>query len=214
MYKYKNLLVANKLLHYRTLFLTSVTKNNPYYGKTHTELTQEEQDDRDSYFKHRYNTCTGCCSIIYHSEWINYSSTIWPSEFKYVTFENLLKLDLYNRYQCKPYYEDYIFRIDDFSNTVNIQGNYDITPIYNGLEYRSDDLTINDLPVHYIRGYLNNKTNGKKHVLHLQFAFNIKKYIDMFNYVLACYYRRLKYILFCYLPLELIKEILLLTSLV
>ena len=193
MLKFNNLLLENRLILYRKDFEKII--GNKFYGREWSDLTLNEQtNERADYFRYRYTTCRGCCSVIYI-----------PS-----TISNY---DLYNRYQFKPLYEDFYFRVKDFSHLVQITGKYDIMQVNNGLQYKSDDLYLNGLPVNYIHGYLNNVKNGRDKVLHLQFSFNLKRYIDMINYVLACYYRRLKYILFSYLPLELIKEILTMTSL-
>ena len=72
-------------------------------------------------------------------------------------------------------------------------------------------LTLNNIPMQFIKRRCIMKPERACNCYSTYFIFNISPYCDMINYILKC--KKYKYILFYYLPNELIRTILHLTSL-
>lgn len=194
MLAFKNELLVNKLHIYKYEFRLSLLNN--YLNQNEITLNHEDYD--------KYIVRVGICNCVHNCATIHY-------ECDYFDIKNLhsnvffLK-NLYHKCRYNHIYENFYH-----SNNVciiNITGNYQIKEIYNGIEYVSDDLYLNNIPIEKLQKYKKNRRN----MIHWKFTFNLEKYSQMVDYVLASYYRRFKYILFRYLPLELIQYILYLTS--
>jgi hypothetical protein len=192
MLAFKNELLVNKLKIYKDEFRLSLL--NYYLNQNEITLNNEDYD--------KYIVRVNICNCLANSAKIQYEH---DNNMKYWSNSGYLG-NLYHKCKYNPIYEN-LYHIENI-RIINITGNYEIKEIYNGIEYVSDDLYLNNIPIKKLQKYKKNRRD----LIHWKFSFNLEKYSQMVDYVLASYYRRFKYILFRYLPLELIKYILYLTS--
>jgi hypothetical protein len=143
-------------------------------------------------------------------------------------YRNKIKtLDLYNiyknyhlhnekynkRYDKNKMNESLWFNVKTGGDLIHITGNYCIERTQYGYYYTPNTtLYLNNISVKYINLSVHNTHNSRDICIKLNFVYNLTTYCNMIDYVLVCYYRRFKYILFSYLPIEIIEYILYLSS--
>lgn len=199
MLTFKNELLFNKLNIYKDEFRLSLL--NYYLNQNKITLNHQDYD--------KYIVKVGICNCVANCAKIHYERDY---EFEYYNRKKYIHRDvkflgnLYHKCRYNHIYENF-YHSNDVC-IINITGNYQIKKINNGIEYVSDDLYLNNIPIKKLQKYKKNRRN----LIHWKFTFNLEKYSQMVDYVLTSYHRRFKYILFRYLPLELIKYILYLTS--
>lgn len=195
MLTWKDDLLVNKLKIYRDNFRLFLL--NQYLGENEITL------NRDKYDKHivRKGWCNclhNCAKIQY--EYDNYYK--WGDDCSYYAYLN----NLYHNCKYNPIYEHLYY--ENGINIISVTGTYQIKKVINGVDYVSNNLYLNNIPVKNLSIY----QRKKRGLIHVKFSFDLERYSKMIDYVLASYYRRFKYILFRYLPIEIIKHILYLTS--
>ena len=233
--QFKDLLIQNRHSTYqqqiRKEFGTPVTrifeKQYCLPEKEYLELTKifESLEPLDvEYFKSNYFTCWFGCKNSYmnykpstiSTRVISYNCVVNGGYKCYIKDQLWLMMKNKRLYRKRYYLKDNRY-MPDYTQVVNIDGIFmrktidtSTNNISNYILYTPKEpygLKLNNIPMLYIKEKY--KNDGKN--LLLTFAFDMETYAKMVHFMLRCY--RYKYILFRFLPKEIIRYILLLTSL-
>jgi hypothetical protein len=226
MLAYKNKLVVDRFNAYQQYLISTLYIKPVSIASDWWYLNDE---DKKEYDKHHYRYCYyGCCNAV-----INYCPYKYPFNDgekgniyninisnKYV--DGLKNVNLYNSYinynTHGKYYKNNLieslwFNVKNAGEYVNITGNYNINYTAYGYYFLPNNkLYLNNVPVKFIHIKVKNINNDRPFCIKLHYAIDLTPYCNMINYVLKSYYRRRKFILFSYLPIEIIEYILHLSS--
>lgn len=193
MNEYLNTLVSNKLYLYQQALTNVVT--NVAYVRTYRFGHKDKYEQHFCYFGCCYSTC-------------NYKNATIPTDI----FNVSNTYQLHQNYHDNKMNESLWFNILKARELFTISGNFTKHGDY--ITSINDSLTINGLPVNYIYMKPRNFHNDRDKCIRMHFSFNLTTYSKMLLYVVNCRRRRLKYVLFSYLPMDIIKDILYLTSII
>lgn len=188
---YLNTLVTNKLILYQKRLKYII--NDVSYVTTYNYGFKNPYNQHKCYFGCCYSTCN------YH-----------PSKKNNYIFHML------NTYQLQPNYLNNKLNESLWINIVKARELFKIAGMFtmhdNYYQSINNSLTLNGLPVNFVHLNPVNFQSTHDKCFKITFSFNLTTYSKMLLYVINCRRRRLKYILFAYLPMEIIKHILYLTS--
>lgn len=216
----KNTLVTNRFLANQQLLNDSLFVKPPNIAREWIHLSVEEQIKYD---KRTYNYCYFGC----HQSTMNYNRYpyLYDDDKRKISkryIKALKKIPLYSKYKGYHLHDNHTknkmneslwFNCKLGGDLISVTGNYNITRTKLGYWYRPNStLYLNGISVKYINMQVHNIYNHYNICIKLNFCQDLTPYCHMIDYVLACYYRRFKYILFSYLPLEIIHHILYLSS--
>jgi|SRR5205085_10217868 len=198
--QFKTILIKNKYATYQRLLEESIS--NPYYKKYWVHLSDEQRSTYDCRHKYYY-----CCD--YHC--CNSSGQYFKMDINKINYDNINNFKFNKNIDKINIKESLWFNCKNQSSFI-IGGNYE--SFVNGLARlyiprSAEHLTLNGIPVKYINERYKNPHGYQCALLH--FSFDLSLYCKSITYILKSYKRR--HLLFRFLPLEILRYILYLTSL-
>lgn len=215
MLDYKNKLVTERYLSYQKELINTIF-SRPSVDLVPRPISVEEYY---TYIKttHRLYCFYGCHnSAMSYEKYLgkNTASSNHITSNAYI--DKLTNSNLYFTYsKCKQHKisESLWFNVELSHDLVSISGEYELTRKINKFYYiPKNKLFLNNIPVQFITMSPKNLNNSYKICMELKFAFDLKQYCLMIDFILNAY--KYKNTLFMYLPKELINIILHLTSIV
>lgn len=194
---FKDFLINSRWQHYQKQLEDSIKIKNKYNNRHSDSIfwTKNEYGCRDH---HCYILDMQYCRYMYN--------------LSYLDFKNNTKIRS-KKYQKPQIREDLWFKVSS-CDLINISGDYDVKIEKDQFIFQPKlnySLYLNNIPVKYIIMSFRNTTNKNcNDCIKLDFTFDLTIYCDMIDYVLKS--AKYKYILFRYLPMEIIDYILYLTS--